>query len=68
MLAQYKLSDYDVTSDPLYLGFIDSEGRWYIKEINTTNETLRYTAGTTDYSTNFINRASLTYDRLNEVF
>lgn len=68
MLQQYKLSDYDVTSNPLYVGYVDSRGRWYIKEINTTNETARYANGTSNYSTNWTARASLTYARFEEIF
>lgn len=68
MLLQYKLSDYDVTGDPMYVGSVDSEGRWYIKEINTTNETVRYISGIENYSTNWTNRTALTYGRFQDVF
>ncbi len=59
---RYQLTDYDDTSDPIYLGFLDKDGGWYIKEINEANGTVRFDKGTSDYSTNWTGRTSLTYN------
>lgn len=60
----YVLSDVDKTSNPLYmyLGYIASDGAWYIARITNADSSFRYAKGTSDYVTNWTNRASLTYN------
>lgn len=67
-LAGYMISDIDDGSNPKYYGFIDRDSNWYILEENTTNKTYRYVKGVSGYTTNWTNRASLTYDYFNTVF
>ena len=60
--VKYKISDKDDDSDPSYYGFISKEGYWYILEINDSNNTFRYAFGSSSYTTNWSNRATLSYD------
>lgn len=68
LLDSYKPADIDEASDPKYFGFITINGQWYILRVNESAGTLRYARGDGDYSTNWTNRASLTYDYLYNVF
>ena len=61
-LGNYMISDVDDASNPKYYGFADREGGWYILKEDTTDKTYRYCKGTSDYTTNWTNRASSTYD------
>lgn len=67
-LAGYVLANYDDASNPVYLGKVDSTGNWIIVEINTTNKTNKLAAGTSEYTTNWTNRAGLTYANYDSVF
>lgn len=64
VLDCYQMSDVDEASATVtYVGNVDRAGNWYIKKIDTTSGvTLRFIKGTSNYSTNWTNRASLTYD------
>jgi hypothetical protein len=64
---KFNFSDMDVASNPMYFGFIEKDGAWKILEFNTTNGTMRYAMGTTSYTTNWTNRAALTYKYYYEV-
>lgn len=66
-LAKYKDAGMDVASNPMYFGYIALDGSWYIKKLDTTSGTT-FCKGDVDYETNWINRASLTYELFNEVF
>lgn len=66
-LDQYKVNDVDESADPKYYGFSDKDGKWYILE-NTSDSAFRYSKGDDDYSTNWTNRASLTYDLFHNIF
>lgn len=63
----YAPSDVDETSDPKYYGFLKADGSWYIMK-NTSDTTYRYITGSSDYATNWTNRASLTYSYFSEAF
>ena len=66
-IAGYKSSDLDAGGTTEYFGFIDPDGKWYIlRLVSDTN--VRYAAGSSDYATNWTNRASLSYDYYNNVF
>ncbi len=62
----YKISQIDDAS-PAFYGFIDPTGAWYIQKEDSTGN-YRYTKGSTSFSTNWTNRATLTYDYFNIVF
>jgi len=61
-LAKYKIADTDDASSTKYYGFTDVDGNWYI--LRESSNAFRYSTGTTNYATNWNNRASLTYDYL----
>ena len=52
------------SSSVKYYGFLDPEGHWYVMKYDpsASAKTMRYAFGGTDYSTNWTNRESLTYD------
>jgi hypothetical protein len=50
-------------AQPLYAGSVARDGRWRILRLVNDSE-IRYATGTTDYLTNWTNRASLTYGYL----
>lgn len=66
-LDLYFVSDVDEAADPKYYGFLTKAGEWYILK-NTNDTTFRYISGTSDYPTNWTNRASLVYDYYNVAF
>lgn len=70
ILAQYRVVDKDDDASPNYYGFVDSIGNWYIlkETVSAGADTYRYCKGGSDYSTNWTNRASLTYDYFDLVF
>lgn len=67
-LSQYASANIDVSGVPIYLGFMTVDGLWYIKEINLTAGTVLYFKGSSDYATNWTNRAGLTYGTFNTIF
>lgn len=58
--VEYKSSDMDTLSNPKYFGSITQEGDWIILEM-MNNSDLRYIKGSANYSTNWTNRAALSY-------
>ena len=68
--SNYKISDKDDDASPNYYGFLNASGGWYImKEIVSAGaDTYRYIKGSSDYTTNWTNRASLSYDYFNVIF
>lgn len=67
-LTGFELSDFDTSGNPIYLGQIRADGYWYIASFNTSTGAVRYCQGISDYSTNWTNRATQTYQQFNEVF
>lgn len=63
----YEITEIDDTSSPAYYGFLKKNGYWYIMKEDSTGA-YRYSKGTSDFSTNWTNRASLTYNYFNTVF
>lgn len=61
-LIKYKSADRDIEGATKYLGYTDVDGNWVIRKDTIT--AVRYAFGTSDYPTNWTNRASLTYDYL----
>jgi hypothetical protein len=68
LLEHYHVSDMDTATDPKYFGYLGKDSNWYILQLDETNGTLRYVKGIDDYTTNWTNRASLTYDYFDDVF
>ena len=67
-LEGYKIADEDRSGDPLYFGFVDRNGNWYIMQQNQASGTYRFTRGTGSYTTNWTARAGLSYDYFYNVF
>lgn len=67
-LSKYASANIDVSGTPIYLGYMTVDGLWYIKEINLTAGTVLYFKGSSDYATNWTNRAGLTYGTFNTIF
>ena len=63
----YEITEIDDASSPSYYGFLKKNGYWYIMREDSSGA-YRYTKGTSDFSTNWTNRASLTYDYFNSIF
>lgn len=61
----YKITQVD-DSAPAYYGYLDKGGSWFIMQENSG--AYRYTKGTSAFSTNWTNRASLSYDYFDAVF
>jgi hypothetical protein len=66
-LAGYHSTDI-ARGDPEYHGYLDKDGGWYIVKYSRAAGTRRFARGSASYSTNWTNRASLTYSYFNEVF
>lgn len=69
----YKISKIDDTSSSTYAyyGFVNSDGAWYIQQetlsgVNTGS--FQYYKGTANFSSNWTNRASFTYDDFEDIF
>lgn len=67
-LEGYEISDIDETADPSYYGFINKDGNYYILRINDGSGTVRYSAGTEDYTTAWGNKPLESYDYFYEEF
>lgn len=64
----YKISGLDMSGDPAYFGYVGSDGRWYIMELNQGSGTAKYAQGALDYATSWAGRVGLSYDYYNNVF
>jgi hypothetical protein len=60
-LQQHFMDDFDVSGNPIYVGYQRKDGEYYIQRFNTTTGAVDYTAGSSNYSTAWTNRASETY-------
>ncbi|GIW60589.1 MAG: hypothetical protein KatS3mg087_1655 [Patescibacteria group bacterium] len=60
----FEMHDYDDGGSVEYYGYVNEAGAWIIKKHDSTAKTFRFAAGQSDYSTNWGNRASLSYDYL----
>ena len=63
----YVVSDEDESSDPKYYGFLSYDGTWIIMEHTASSGSYRFASGHEDYTTNYTNRASLTYKYYNQL-
>ncbi len=67
-LSRYQTADFDSLSDPVYIGSLDEDGKWYIKRICISSEMVDYAKGDSDYATSWAGRAGLTYGDFNNIF
>lgn len=75
--AGYQITNQDVDSgdaDIYYLGFINQEGEWFIRKEDRSvsddddSKSWLFTKGSSDYTTNYALRESLTYANFYETF
>lgn len=65
--AKLDKSGYELTDGPdyqttyVYVGLLNADGSWYIYRRHNTTFLREYASGLSSYSTNWTNRASLTY-------
>lgn len=62
----YSISEIDDSGTDAYYGFVNKDGGWFI--LKDSNGIYRYAKGSSSFSTNWTDRASLTYDYFNVVF
>lgn len=62
----YNISQIDDNSSPAFYGFVNKDGEWFI--MKEENGEYLYTKGSSDFSNNWANRTSLTYDTFDKVF
>jgi hypothetical protein len=51
----------DTVNDLVYVGHIDPGGRWVIERYDLTNGVVTLSKGEEDFTTNWTNRAALSY-------
>lgn len=61
----YKITELD-DSSPAYYGYLEKTGKWFIMKENAG--AYRYTKGNSSFTSNWTNRASLTYDYFDAIF
>lgn len=62
-LIYYLPADIDDASSVQYYGYTDNKGAWYVRQYDTSvaPKTIRFAFGQSAYTTNWTNRANLTY-------
>ena len=65
-LSTYQLANIDVAGDPLYLGYLDKNGLWYLKKISISAGTVEYCKGDSGY--NWAGRVGAAYGAFNSIF
>ncbi len=65
-LIQYQTTDLDTANAIKYVGYVDKDENWFIKKITATE--IRFAKGTSSYTTNWTNRAGLSYDYFYNIF
>lgn len=63
----YNITEIDDAGLDTYYGYVNKEGAWFIQK-ESSSGAYRYTKGSSDFSTNWTNKASLTYDYFNVIF
>jgi hypothetical protein len=68
-LSEYTMVDADAAS-PGYYGYLTADGRWYIKKEVQAGDLTSFTffRGATSYTTQWIARAGLGFDRFDKIF
>jgi len=63
----YKISEIDDASSPAYYGFIDKTGAWFIMKEDSSGA-YRYVKGDSGFSSNWTNRANLSFGYFDAIF
>jgi len=66
--SSYKVSGIDAASDPIYIGFQNSTGGWYIQQVNIATMEILYIKGTTGFAAAWTGRTILSYDTAENTF
>lgn len=66
ILAHYQMANLDTASDPIYLGYLQADGAWYIKKISVSAGTVTYAKGASGYD--WSERANATYAAFDTTF
>lgn len=67
-LQDYFIDDIDKSGDPVYIGYQDKGGAYYIQRYNKSTGAVDYTKGASAYSTAWTNRATESYDEFSVTF
>ena len=62
------MANFDADSNPIYIGKVDKDGKWFIKMIDMTTGIAMFAKGDSDYDTAYSGRYGLSYDIFNNVF
>lgn len=67
---KYMICNKDDDATPNYYGYEAADGSWYIlkETVSAGADTYQYDSGTSSYSTNWTNRASLSYQNWGDEF
>jgi len=63
----FAIHEADESTNPRYYGYVDHRGLWIIMQQNKTTGSHRYASGKSSFSTNWTNRAALSYDYYNNI-
>lgn len=63
----YNITEVDDSLADTYYGYINKDGAWFIRK-ETASGAYRYAKGSSDFTTNWANKNSLTYDYFNVIF
>lgn len=67
-LQDYFMDDFDVSSDPKYVGYQKKDGVYYIARYNIGTPAVDYTRGASGYSAAWTNRAAESYSDFASTF
>jgi len=67
-LQQYKLANFNVSSDPKYVGYLNKSGGWYIKQITISTGVVLYAVGSSGYAAAWADASGQSYDVFSEKF
>ena len=57
----FEISDEDISSDPMYFGYLAENGSWIIQQRTVSTGAYRYAMGVSGYATAWTGRAALSY-------
>ena len=63
----FHIHQVDETADPRYYGYVSHISSWIIIQENRATGATRYVVGKQNFSTNWTNRAALSYDYINNL-
>lgn len=61
-LIQYKMDDFDVSGDPIYVGYQAKDGKYYIQRFTISTGGVDYSSGASGYGAAWVNRAAESYN------